>query len=216
YETGYSNLTMHVSGTANCSGMVATDKRRIIINSNIIADAGPDLRIPYDSLIILQGTATGGSGSYHYAWQPASLLNNANIIHPETIGLTKDVTFTLQITDLFTGCTGSDSVVIRVNKPDTTSVECLVIYNVITPNGDGTNDDWIIDCITDHPLNKVTILDRWGNLVHSFENYNNSSVVWKGTNERNERVPDGTYYYILTLKNGMTYKGWVMVRGGTN
>jgi gliding motility-associated-like protein len=84
---------------------------------------------------------------------------------------------------------------------------------VITPNGDGLNDKWIIDCIENFPDNKVTIFNRWGDSVNSFKNYDNVSHVWNGTTTDGKPLPDGTYYYVLTIKNGGKYSGWILLRG---
>ena len=216
-EVGYSNLTLKVTGIGNCSDLIFTDKRRIIINRAITADAGQDFSINSGKTAILHGSATGGSGFYHYSWEPSSFLTGSNTDRPETVKLITNKTFYLMVSDLYSGCLGTDSIKIWVlPPPDTTNEECLIIHNVITPNGDGSNDLWIIDCIEDHPENRVVLFDRWGDQINSLENYNNSTVVWNGTNAKNEPVPDGTYYYILSIKNGKTYKGWVLVRAGTN
>ncbi|HZX61984.1 MAG TPA: gliding motility-associated C-terminal domain-containing protein, partial [Bacteroidales bacterium] len=88
----------------------------------------------------------------------------------------------------------------------------LIIHNVITPNGDGINDGWFIDGIEKFPDNIVQIFNRWGDKVNSFEHYNNTSQVWKGDNYKGEPLPDGTYYYILTIRDGGTRTGWVWIR----
>ena len=92
----------------------------------------------------------------------------------------------------------------------------LIIHNVITPNGDGTNDGWFIDGIEKFPDNTVLIFNRWGDKVKSFEHYNNSSQIWKGDNFKYEPLPDGTYYYIITIRDGGTRTGWVLIRGSSN
>jgi len=90
----------------------------------------------------------------------------------------------------------------------------LIIYNVITPNGDGDNDRWVIDGIEEFPNNSVVIFNRWGDKISSYERYNNTTVVWKGTNLNGKQVPDGTYYYILTIKDVGSRNGWIFVRSG--
>jgi len=92
--------------------------------------------------------------------------------------------------------------------------ECLVIHNVITPNGDGVNDTWIIDCIELYPENTAVILNRWGDEIHRFDGYNNTTRVWDGTNLRGGVVPDGIYYYVLTIKEMEPKTGWIFIRGG--
>jgi gliding motility-associated-like protein len=104
--------------------------------------------------------------------------------------------------------------ILFASSPNPPEEECIIIHNAITPNGDGVNDTWIIDCIENFPDNQVQILDRWGNKVNEFSNYDNHSKVWKGTNFRDETLPDGTYYYLLNIQNGGKYAGWVLVRGG--
>jgi len=98
----------------------------------------------------------------------------------------------------------------------------FIIYNVITPNGDGDNDRWIIDGIEEFPNNSVVIFNRWGDKINQFEHYDNKTVVWDGTNLKGRLVPDGTYYYILTIKDygsrnkdGNNWNGWIFVRKGS-
>lgn len=92
----------------------------------------------------------------------------------------------------------------------------LTIYNVITPNDDGANDRWIIDGIEHFPDNSVIIFNRWGDKIYDYDRYDNETVVWEGTDRQGHRVPDGTYYYILTIKDGGSWNGWVFVRHGGN
>ena len=97
-----------------------------------------------------------------------------------------------------------------------TALGQLEIFNIITPNKDNKNDKWIIGGIEEFPENTVTILNRWGDKIREFTKYDNSSVVWDGTNIKNELVPDGTYYYVLLVKNKGTRTGWVFVQGDHN
>lgn len=79
----------------------------------------------------------------------------------------------------------------------------LEIPNVITPNGDGSNDFWEISAQspTGH---SVQIFNRWGNEVFSASNYANN---WRAAN-----LPDGTYFYIVeNMKTQERYTGHVTV-----
>src|SRR5690606_23599153 len=54
----------------------------------------------------------------------------------------------------------------------------IVVYNAITPNGDNRNDIFLIDKIGDLPQtkkNKVVIINRWGDVVFSVNDYDNIS-----------------------------------------
>ncbi len=90
-------------------------------------------------------------------------------------------------------------------------VDCgtqLIVYKGITPNGDGQNDNWQIDGITNFETNTVSIFNRWGSLVWDAKNYDNKDVVWDGKNKQGVLIPDATYFYIIEA-DGKVYKGWV-------
>jgi gliding motility-associated-like protein len=81
----------------------------------------------------------------------------------------------------------------------------IAIPNSFTPNGDGFNDAFIIQNLINAPENKLSIFNRWGQLVFSAKNYQNN---WFG--DVNNTVSESTYFYIFEdLTNEKTYKGYV-------
>lgn len=78
------------------------------------------------------------------------------------------------------------------------------IYNFISANEDGYNDNFFIDGIKDIFLNyELFVYNRWGALIWKG---NNNLDFWKGeVNTRSahfgKEVPDGTYYYVLNLND---------------
>jgi len=82
---------------------------------------------------------------------------------------------------------------------------CLTVFNEFSPNGDGVNDFFQIDCISRFPNNVLRVYNRWGNIVFERQNYDNT---WDGlsngraTISEQELLPVGTYYYILDLGDG--------------
>ena len=73
-----------------------------------------------------------------------------------------------------------------------------------SPNGDGTNDLFVIRGILNYPKNKFVIYNRWGNKVYEASPYIN---MWDGKSMFGLRVggnelPIGTYFYVLDLMNG--------------
>jgi gliding motility-associated-like protein len=76
----------------------------------------------------------------------------------------------------------------------------LVIFNGISPNGDGKNDDWQIIGIENFPTNEVSVFNRWGNLVFRKKQYDNDHAWDAGSG--GQYLPDGTYYYVIDLGNG--------------
>ena len=83
------------------------------------------------------------------------------------------------------------------------------IPEVISPNGDGVNDDWQIvfpNQETDPANYSIQIYNRLGGLVYDMNNY---LQPWDATN-----CADGVYYYILTnTDGGEQFKGAVTVVG---
>ena len=47
-------------------------------------------------------------------------------------------------------------------------------------------------------------------MVQEFEDYDNSTVVWDGTNKNGKPLPDGTYFYVIELDDE-TLTGWVQI-----
>lgn len=84
----------------------------------------------------------------------------------------------------------------------------LIFFSGYTPNGDGTNDVWVIENIEQFPDNVVKIFNRFGDEVWSGEGYDNTNVVWEGFNNGGEQLGDATYFYVAEV-NGKIYKGWV-------
>ncbi|MCK9204293.1 MAG: ice-binding family protein [Bacteroidales bacterium] len=305
-QTGIVILTLTAASNAPCS--MASSEAMLTINPLPVSNAGPDQSIAFGTSTRLSGEASGGSGTFAFEWQPATLLFGYTTDNPQTVILTEPVTFWFTVTDLMTGCMATDNVIITIGShnlppvavddyaktganipininilkndydPDdqivsvtlcggpynglvTLNSDCtitytpntgftgndslfyficdngvpvlcdtatvhvfvsedspanwLIIYNVITPNGDGDNDNWIIDGIEKFPNNSATIFNRWGDKINGYDRYDNKTVVWNGTDLQGHMVPDGTYYYTLTIKNGGSRNGWIFVRKGS-
>lgn len=91
-----------------------------------------------------------------------------------------------------------------VTKEVTVTGDDIFIPNVITPNGDGKNDKFVVPGISQHPNSSLFIYNRWGNQVYQSKNYQNE---WDGSG-----LSEGTYYYVLKLQTAggeKIYKGWI-------
>jgi gliding motility-associated-like protein len=80
----------------------------------------------------------------------------------------------------------------------------LVVQQVLTPDGDGVNDRWLLPNIEKSVANTVVVLDRWGNKVFDRRGYDNQNVYWDGTNASGKVVPTGTYFYSIEIQTGST------------
>ncbi|QLE00027.1 DUF11 domain-containing protein [Galbibacter sp. BG1] len=93
--------------------------------------------------------------------------------------------------------------------------ECqIVVYDIISPDGDGIADELTIDGLDCYPENTLEIYNRWGIRVFRTEGYNTTGEKFRGysdgraTIQRNKKLPTGTYYYALSYvnDNGVTIK----------
>ena len=91
----------------------------------------------------------------------------------------------------------------------------MEVFNAVTPNGDGMNDELVLKGIECYPGNTVEIYNRWGVLVYETKNYNSNGNTFKGYSEgrvtvkKADKLPTGTYYYVIKynfdLGNGEVY-----------
>lgn len=78
------------------------------------------------------------------------------------------------------------------------------VYTFFSPNGDGVNDTFVIEGLATSPDNELYLYNRWGVEVFSMKNYDNS---FDGTSQgrvtiaEDNKLPVGTYYYVLKLKD---------------
>ena len=97
-----------------------------------------------------------------------------------------------------TGCIVSIGDILLLNVP-----------NAITPNDDGINDKWTIPGIEKYPKSKITVLDRFGNVV--LEKIVGNNFYWDGKFLLRP-LPTGTYWYIIKLDNGTEIKGYLLIK----
>jgi len=83
----------------------------------------------------------------------------------------------------------------------------MFISKAITPNGDIYNDYFKVEGIDDCGIPSLKIFNRWGNLVYQSADYDSKKGRWRGTSEGGvtiggeNKLPTGTYYYIIDFQN---------------
>lgn len=92
----------------------------------------------------------------------------------------------------------------------------IEIFDALSPGNDGKNDVFFIeniDKLENTRVNRVTIYNRWGDVVWEGNNYNNTTVVFKGKSRNDGDLPSGTYFYKIefngkkkTLTGALTLK----------
>ncbi len=89
----------------------------------------------------------------------------------------------------------------------------FIIYEVITPNGDGLNDEFRVSGLNKFPNNTMTIYNRWGAKVFKANGYEQPGTpLFKGISKGKEKtLPTGTYYFTLEYQNSV---GLVELKSG--
>lgn len=91
---------------------------------------------------------------------------------------------------------------------ETVLTEVVGPENFFTPNGDGINDQWVIQDIQLYEDNVVSVFDRAGRRVFQMSGYNNS---WDGSFEGSP-LEKGTYYYSIRFGGTIpTVKGFITI-----
>ena len=136
----------------------------------------------------VRAIVSGGQMPYRYQWVNLNSSEFTSIVSSLAPG-----EYFLIVTD----DNGCQTAMLSAVVPDE-RYPCLEERVVITPDGNGANDEFIIFCIGDLPNNNLEIYNRWGQLVFETENYDNT---WAGTSQNGSPLPDGPYYYVLEYTN---------------
>lgn len=198
----------YITGTDN-EGCSNNDSVYVTVITDVPVTMTPDTTVCPGEVIMLYG-----NGGQSYTWSgPLSFYSEVqNPLVTMDADFDQTGYYYLTVVD-GNGCIGTDSSFVEV----TNNEDCLFIPNLITPNKDFSNDEWVINGIDKYKDAEVEIYNRWGNLVYSASPYNNDwdGSVNSGTVIGNEdKVPVGTYFYIIRLNDGdkPPYKGYVEVQ----
>jgi gliding motility-associated-like protein len=138
--------------------------------------------------------AVNGIGKYTYSWSTQFQSNYSD--KPLIQNLTEDI-YVLKVTDSI-GC--------EFEKEYTILCDLSKIPQIITP-GEKTNNKWVLNYTKKFPKVQVDIFNRWGSLVYKSPVPYNDEEGWDGTPNvggtlGSERLPSGTYYYVIDRGNG--------------
>ena len=137
----------------------------------------------------------GGTAPYSIAWSTGAI--NTTIIDS-----LRAAEYGVIVTDS-SDCTASAMI---TNSSDPMCIECFTGLEVITPNEDGRNDAFRLNCAAQAKGNVLRIFNRGGELVYEAEGYSCSlgteSDCWKGQNLSNRDLPKGGYFWVLEFEDG--------------
>jgi gliding motility-associated-like protein len=178
-----------LTATSNAVTITVKEMPTISVAKNIIVNGADPIRL---NPVINGDIKT-------YIWTPAAGVSDPAIQNPF---INPDHTTIYQLKVISSsGCEAEATVTVSVVKDE------LIIPNTFTPNGDGVNDTWDIGHLSEYRNATVDIYSRYGmRLFHSL----GYGRPWDGTYNSN-RLPVGTYYYIINLGEGndKLKSGWV-------
>ncbi|MCB9265881.1 MAG: gliding motility-associated C-terminal domain-containing protein [Lewinellaceae bacterium] len=131
------------------------------------------------------------SGASQYEWIPEAFLSCGDCPGP-VVAADSSLTY-LVIGTGENGCRDTARLLIEVLDKDAPLIDPV---NTITPNGDGVNDFFVIPELAFYPDHKLSIFNRWGDVVYESRNYQGD---WDGTYKGRE-LPAGTYLYVLVVE----------------
>ncbi|MGV3612134.1 MAG: gliding motility-associated C-terminal domain-containing protein [Fluviicola sp.] len=145
-------------------------------------------------VIHFENTSSGGP-FVSYSWSVSGLGvigTGSSATYSSMVETTYYMTLVVETVD---GCMDS------IKKPFEILGE-LKIPNIVTANGDHTNDEFYITNLK--PNSKLIIQNRWGNLVFESDNYKND---WGGIDISGVKLDDGVYFYQLITADGKMWQG---------
>ncbi len=153
-----------------------------------------------NGIAVSSGTASGAI--------PLNLGNTVitTLVTAQNGTTTKTYTITVTRAAVIANLAGAISVSNPTDHPQMMGEE-LVVRQALSPNGDGINDFLLIDGITNYPDNKLTIMNRSGQLIFEAKGYDNSAKVFDGhSNKTGAMQLPGTYFYSLDFTVNGTIK----------
>lgn len=179
------------------SGCQASSEISVTTSSPIAAFVISDNPINGEGTIFnLQNTSISNSSAivaWNWNFGDGNLSNVENPTHSyEHVG---QYEIQLIITNAL-GCVDTAYITVEVTG-------AIVIPNVVTPNGDGVNDVFLIQNLDKNKASKLVVLNRWGNVVFESENYQNDWIP--------NSLVDGVYFYLFTLADTEKFTGFISV-----
>ena len=126
-----------------------------------------------------------------YQW---TSTDSINCLDCAEIGIrpSSNATYTVNVTDIETGCTAEDQLLVTVSKE-----RLLFVPNAFSPNGDGINDELMLHGGADIlQIKQFRIFDRKGTMVYEAYNFspNDFNYGWDGKFNGQYLAPDVFVY----------------------
>ena len=180
-DLGPGTYQVVVTNASNCQDSSSFVLEPVLPIEVELLDAGASICGASNGFI--EVVATGGYGAFEYDWSG----NTGPLLWAIPSG-----TYPITVTDAY-GC----------SVTATFSIDCaedipIGINQLLTPNGDGKNDVWILEDLYLYPNHSVKVFNRWGVLVYEAAPYTNDwSGTWESGNGDGSALPSASYYYLF-------------------
>ena len=201
--SGTARVTVTVKdngGTANGGSDTYTRNFTVTVNPLPVISISSDQPTDLSKGLTAKLTASGGST---YLWSTSAGIIGGQQTATLTVRPSVTTTYTVTVTNA-SGCSTQQSITLNVLD----DYKTLDATNILSPNGDGQNDFWMIRNIDLYPNNEVKVFDKAGRILFSQKHYQNT---WDAT-INGSPLSEGTYYYIVDFGPGLgKMKGFITV-----
>jgi len=196
------SYTLTVTSAAGCVSLVP-DTIHIEVIPPFHVMAGPDTSVYMGEAAQLHATVPDSVGPVTWQWTPSTGLDNPVGADPTVVLNTPEAVQYLVEATTAGGCTGTDTVTVKVF-----GVADLFVPNAFTPNNDGHNDVLKVIGPGVGQLVVFAVYDRWGRQVFLTKN---AAVGWDGT-MGGRALDAGTYVW---MAEAVDIHGKVIQKKGT-
>ncbi len=148
--------------------------------SSLISDLNDNIDL--SSIQIIQGPTSNAIANFDSGFNLSLDYSTVSFVGTDQI--------TIQVCDLLNDCS---QITLQIEVEGE-----IIVYNGISPNGDGKNDYFLLENIQFlGPNNTVKIFNRWGDKVFTMEDYNPDLMDkrFEGKQNNGTELPSGVYFY---------------------
>jgi gliding motility-associated-like protein len=186
------------------SGICPSSSDTVVITVDAMptaADAGVDINSDQALIVLAAIPPSVGTG----VW--SNLSSEGNIVTPSSASSSFIVSESGEFDLVWTTSNGvcpssSDTIHIKT--------EFAPVPEIITPNGDGENDAFVIKSLQ-YSSNgiKLVIYNRWGNIVYTTNDYKHD---FDGKNNAGEELEEDSYFYHVEANGIEKFKGYLLIK----
>jgi gliding motility-associated-like protein len=164
----------------------------ITVFNNPVITLVPNATINVGSSYQINSTVTTNIVSLN--WTPPNNLSCTNCLTPIATPITTTKYSLTAIND--GGCVTMDSIRIQVICNGAN----FFVPNSFSPNGDGVNDNFIVNGVGLNVIPSITIYNRWGQIVFQKSNFapNSAAAAWDGM-FNGKPAPSDVYVYTIQI-----------------